>query len=166
MRVVCETLKRRAGNRSWSFRVRVVFPAPLGEERMRSRKGSTITPGSISGHAWENTTARLLLDVLDLLAHALDLGLQLDDRVRDHGVLALGADRVGLAGHLLEEEIEAPAHGVRAREERLEVRRVALETGQLLADVDAVGEERDLLLEAARVDVDVRRRRGAAPRAP
>ena len=37
-RVVCETEKRKSGNAARRRRVRVVFPAPLGDERMRRMK--------------------------------------------------------------------------------------------------------------------------------
>ena len=47
-----------------------------------------------------------LLDVLHLLAQALDARLELDHPVRDLRVVALRADRVGLAPHFLEQEVE------------------------------------------------------------
>src|SRR5258708_33896424 len=96
-RVVCETLKVRPRAAPRSLSLSVVFPAPLGDDRIRSRKSS--------------------LDILHLLAHPLDLRLHLDDGVRDRRVGALGADGVRLARHLLQEKIEAAADRFAAREE-------------------------------------------------
>ena len=58
-RVVWDTLKRRSGYFSWSIRVSVVLPAPLGELRIKRRKSCDIEGSS-------------LLHVLDLLAHLFD----------------------------------------------------------------------------------------------
>src|SRR5215510_7141470 len=98
-RVVWETLKRSSGKLARSFLVSVVFPAPLGDDKMRRTKPEScaITWGK----------ARTLLDVLHLLAHALDLGFHLDHGVGERGIGALGADRVCFAHHLLKQEIEA-----------------------------------------------------------
>ena len=50
-----------------------------------------------------------LLDVLDLLADLLNLGLEVDDHLCDVRVLALGADGVRLAVELLNEEVRLAA---------------------------------------------------------
>ena len=50
-----------------------------------------------------------LKHILRLLSHLFDGGLQRNHVRRDRAVLNLGADRVGLAGHLLEQEVEALA---------------------------------------------------------
>src|SRR2546430_11101293 len=63
-----------------------------------------------------------LLDVLHLLAHALDLRLHLDDGVRNDRVLRFRADGIRLPGHLLEEKIDAPPHRLGAAEDRKSTR--------------------------------------------
>ena len=51
-----------------------------------------------------------LLDVLDLFTNFFQLRLHLDDQPRRLGVGGLGADGVGLAIHLLTQEIELTTH--------------------------------------------------------
>ena len=48
-----------------------------------------------------------LQDILRLFPHLLDAGLQCNDVRRHRSVLHLGTDRVGLACHLLEQEVDA-----------------------------------------------------------
>ena len=148
LRVVCETLKRRAGKRSWSLRVRVVFPAPLGDERMRSRKGSTIAAARIIDL---DATRR------SELARACARSRPSARRPRARSPTSWLFEPMVLASRAISWSRKSRRRPTASEldEERLEVRRVALEARQLLADVDAVGEERDLLLEAPGVDLDV-----------
>src|SRR6478609_8018135 len=67
-RVVCETLKRRAGISLSNRAVSVVLPAPDGEDTINGRGPS--------------------LDILDLLTNPLELCLHLDDQMRDFRILA------------------------------------------------------------------------------
>ena len=85
--------------------------------------------------------ARSLLDVLDLLSQSFDMGLELDDKVRDVRVAALRSDGVRLAEELLGEEVELAAHGSSTVEERAELFEVTLETSDLLGDVEAIAKE-------------------------
>src|SRR5688572_24262834 len=86
LRVVCETLKRRFGTDASRRVVSVVFPAPDGDETM-----------SGSGPSF---------DILHLFANALELGLGLDDQMRNRGIRALRTSGVELASDLLQQEIE------------------------------------------------------------
>src|SRR5262245_46854798 len=81
LRVVWDTEKRSSGWLSVRMRVfRVVFPAPDGDDRMSKRKSS--------------------LDILHLLSHPLDFGLEFYHKVQDSQVLRLRSNRIYLAGHL------------------------------------------------------------------
>ena len=115
------------------------FRAPEGAESTRS------SPGPRS------------LDILHLLPHALDLRLGAHHDGGDLCALRLRADGVHLAVHLLHEEVELPAGGLAASEERARLGEVAAEPRHLLRDVGAVGEERDLLREAGGVEGDAAR---------
>src|SRR5437867_4630270 len=75
----------------------VVLPAPDGADTMNSKPAR---PEPVEG----------LFDILDLLAHLLELRLRRDDELRDPEAVGLGAHRVHLAVHLLQQEVElAPA---------------------------------------------------------
>ena len=52
----------------------------------------------------ENETLRVSFNVSNLLAHALEFVLQLDDRARDFKVVGLAADRVHLAADFLQQK--------------------------------------------------------------
>src|SRR5690606_32269294 len=95
------------------------------------------------------------LDVLDLLAHPLDLLLQPHRGLGDHRVVRFRADRVRLPVHLLDEEAEALADGLRAvpcerLPEELEVR---AEAHELLVHVPSLREIRDLARKPVLVDL-------------
>src|SRR5450432_2878850 len=98
------------------------------------------------------TARRALLDVLGLLAQALELRLALDDEAGDAGVLSLRPDGVELAPHLLDDEVELAPHGARRPHELTQVPEVRLEPNELLADVEPLGHERRLLSDAARLE--------------
>ena len=80
--VVCETLKARSETCAKSLLVKVVLPAPEGDD-------------TISGRG-------PLLDILHLFTHAFDFCLHFDDHVGEIGILALGADRVDLTSNFLQ----------------------------------------------------------------
>src|SRR5262245_57031884 len=105
-----------------SRRTMVVFPAPDGPETTRSVEGLG------------------LLNVLNLLAHLLDLDLDPDDRLRDLRVRRLRAHRVRLAEHLLHEEVElATDVARRLSQDDGELSGVAPEPRDLFGDVAPVG---------------------------
>src|SRR5262245_24122566 len=89
-----------SGVRSTSFSTTVVLPVPDGAETTKSR------PRCPCGAP--------LLDILDLLTHPLELRLHVHDDRRDLQPFRLRPDRVDLAVHLLQEEVELPAAGLRA----------------------------------------------------
>src|SRR6185503_16225170 len=68
----------------------VVFPAPDGAETMNSSP----------------RRAAPLLDILDLLAHLLELRLRGDDQLGYAKAVGLGTHRIHFAVHLLEQEVE------------------------------------------------------------
>src|SRR3954471_3044638 len=86
-------------------------------------------------------------DILHLLPHPFDFGLQLDDSVSNGGILRLCSDRIYLAGHLLQKEIEAPAVRPVGGEIREEMIGVDREAGELFGDVGTLEEDDELLLD-------------------
>jgi hypothetical protein len=89
---------------------------------------------------------------LHLLAHPLQLHLEIDDHVRGRNILRLRTDGIYLARHLLQKAIEAPARWFLARKEGHELFEVALQSGDLFGDVAAVREKTELLFEAGRIE--------------
>src|SRR5688572_2396195 len=75
------------------------------------------------------------LNVLDLLAHLLELGLGRGDELRDAQTIGLRTHGVYFAVHLLQQEIELPAAWLGGFRQRGPVRHVASEAGDFLADV-------------------------------
>ena len=100
-RVVAEIENTASGGVARNRCASVVLPAPDGAERTRSSPGPARS-----------------LDILHLLAHALDLGLEGDDHAGDLGALRLRAGRVHLAVHLLDEEVELASGGLARGEQR------------------------------------------------
>src|SRR5439155_9130367 len=83
------------------------------------------------------TIAPALLDVLYLLAQLLDRDLHVD---RDRGHLdrgRLGAERVGLAQQLLDDELEALADLAALFQQARDLVEVRAQAGQRFSDVDA-----------------------------
>src|SRR5262245_38434950 len=120
-----------SGVRSTSFSTTVVLPVPDGAETTKRRP------------RWPCGAA--LLNVLHLLAHPLELRLHVDDDRRDLEAFGLRPDRVDLAVHLLQQEVELPAARLRAVGEIGPVHEVGAEADQLLVDVRARHEADDLL---------------------
>src|SRR5260370_764983 len=79
----------RGSSRARAASIRVVFPAPEGPETMNN------VPSG-----WK------LLDILYLLADALDLGFQFYNEASDVRRARLRPHRVDLAQHLLRDEVE------------------------------------------------------------
>src|ERR1043166_10125186 len=89
-----------------------------------------------------------LLDILDLLADALDLGFQFYDEGSDRRGARLRAHRVDLAQHLLREEVELLAGGFAAVDGLLHLIDVMREPRQLLGDVAALDHDDRFLCNA------------------
>src|SRR5436309_5802659 len=93
------------------------------------------------------------LHVLDLLAELLELALRGKDEVGDREVARLGARRVELAVDLLHEEVDPLADGPLLAWCAVQRGEVALEPAELLGDVAAFGEHRDLVRDPVRVEL-------------
>ena len=78
----------------------------------------------------------------------------------DLDVVGLGADRVGLAVHLLQQEVELAARQLRPLDQRAELVEVRRQPHALLGAVEAVGHQRHFLRDAG--SGPSRRRRAAA----
>src|SRR3972149_5771794 len=92
-----------------------------------------------------------LLDVLDLLTETFQFTLDSNHRAGDLQVVGLGADGVGLAPHLLEEEFELPSDRAFPRHRLPDLAGVAAQPCQFLCDVAALGEQRQLGRQAGLV---------------
>src|SRR5687768_18427448 len=88
------------GSLSSSRRVSVVLPAPEGEEITRRRPRRSIGMGLAT-----------LFNVLHLLAHLINDGLEAQANAAQRFVLRLGAKRIGFAMKFLRQEIELAADG-------------------------------------------------------
>src|ERR1043166_1048699 len=93
-----------------------------------------------------------LFDVLQLFSDFLEFFLHGDNLVRDLRAAGLGTDRVHLAVHLLNKEIEAAPRAFFAVQGVSEKLCVASEPDAFLRHVKLVDEERDFEFEAPRVD--------------
>src|SRR6186713_2330462 len=98
-RVVCETLKRNSTIESRSRFVKVVLPAPEGDEIINGR-------GVILGN------------VLYLFAKTFDLAFHLDDQLGHFGVGRLGADRIYFTADFLKKKVESTTDLLRICQQR------------------------------------------------
>src|SRR2546426_2438415 len=96
--------------------------------------------------------AAVSFEVLYLFADLLDLGLDAQRLPADRQGLGLRGDGVRLPVHLLHDEIQRLAdRPFRGGEGRLGLLEIAPQPDQLLGDVDPPSPERDLLLQAPRL---------------
>ena len=89
--------------------------------------------------------SRRSLHVGDLLAHALELVLQLDHAAGDGQVVRLAPEGVRLAAHLLQDEFRLAADLPVRPQQRGQLLEMAAEARDLLGDVAAVGVKGDFL---------------------
>src|SRR6185436_19071771 len=93
------------------------------------------------------------LNVLHLLAHLVDDGLELEARPRRLGVDRFRAQRVGLPVELLSEEIEAPAGRLARADEIARSRNVRAQALELLLHVGARRQYGCLLVKTAFIEI-------------
>src|SRR5512133_620488 len=115
--------------------VRVVLPAPEGEDTM-NRRGE-------------------LFDILHLLAHPFRFRLQFDDQVRKCCVLALGAQGIRLPTYFLQEKIHASSRRLGGLDERTKLFEMALEASELLGHTRSGRHECYLLFQAPGFNDDI-----------
>src|SRR5512134_63542 len=113
---------RKLGTRCTSRSTRVVLPVPEGAETINSR------PPALSA-------VEGLFDILDLLAHSLELRLGVDDEFRDAEAIGLGADGVDLAVHLLQQKIQLAAARLVAIDQHGPVCQMCPEASHFFSDV-------------------------------
>src|SRR5262245_6532773 len=92
---------RRVGSAANSRRASVVLPAPAGDERINSMPRRPM-PGPLDTASSRPSS----LNVLDLLTHLIDDGLQLQAGPCRLRIAGFGAQRVRLAIELLRQKIE------------------------------------------------------------
>src|SRR5688572_12745779 len=120
--------------------ISVVFPAPDGPEMMNN------VPSG-----WK------LLDILYLLADALDLRFQFYDKGADGRGARLGAHGVDLADGLLRQEVELLSRRLFPADGLLDLVEVMREPRQLLGDVALLHHDYHFLGDPLRRDFDVGR---------
>src|SRR5208337_2771915 len=84
-------------------------------------------------------------DILDLFAKFFQLGFQDNDFTGNKTVVGLGTEGVDFAIDFLRQKIEGAPHWFPGFDAVVELLKVALETGQFLGDVGAVGKIKDFL---------------------
>src|SRR5205809_4975429 len=122
---------RKLGTICTSRSTSVVLPVPDGADTMNRRPRRLPSTGALAAGA--------LLNVLHLLAHLFELRLGRNDQFRDPEAVSLRADRVDLAIHLLQQEVELAAAGLVAVAQRVPVCDVCPEARDLFADVGSAG---------------------------
>src|SRR5947209_20153757 len=120
--------------------ISVVFPAPEGPDTMNK------VPSG-----WK------LLDILHLLAYALDFGLQFYNDASQRRRARLRAHGVDLAQHLLRKKIELLPAGLLTSDGLLDLIDVMRQPRQLLGDVAFLHHEDHFLRDAVVIDLDARR---------
>src|SRR5215472_1997412 len=103
-------------------------------------------------HPCSSSSSMALLRVLHLLAHLLDDHLHVDRGARGLEILRLRGERIRLAVELLHEEVEAPPGGLAAADYAAHLGNVAGEALELFVDVEALQQQRQLLLDALVID--------------
>src|SRR5450631_478442 len=139
-RVVTEIDKVRSSSLVCSsIRVKVVLPAPDGDERINikpRRPSGVFWPGAVLSLAkWLSSGMSFLLDVLDLLAELLDFDAQFETKRRQARVVRFGAQRIGLAGQFLGQEVEPAADRAARRQQIAGSGGVRRETVQFFPDI-------------------------------
>src|SRR5690606_20400353 len=95
--------------------------------------------------------SRLSLNVLHLLADLVDQHLQLDRGVAGARVDRLASERVGLPVELLQQEVQAPAHGLLLAEHAPDFVDVAGQAVELLVHVELLQRQHQFLLDPRRI---------------
>src|SRR5262245_8216180 len=142
-RVVADTDSAMFWSSSISLRAKVDLPAPLGLDSANMRPRRATFSFNIGG---------LLLDLVD---H----GLQVEADARELQVCGFGAQRIGLAGQLLAQEIEPASGRFRLRQQNTQFHRMRGEPIDLLLHVGLGRHDRGLLRHPRRIELDLRGQR-------
>src|SRR5438477_10579728 len=127
---------------------------PMGESWLRTRLISVVFPAPEGPDTMNKVPSGWkLLDILHLLAYALDFGLQFYNDASHGRGARLRADGVDLAQHLLREEVELLAGRLAPCDRLLDLIDVVRQPGQLLRDVAFRHREDHLLGDALRCAV-------------
>src|ERR1700730_18314487 len=133
-RVVTEIDSVRSSSLVWrSIRVKVVLPAPDGEERISIKPRPRAL--AVCAFAERSSSCKFLLDILDLLAVWLDLDPQFEAEPRQARVVRLAEKRIGLARKFLGKEVEPAAGRAALRQEFAGRAGVRGKTGQFFPDI-------------------------------
>src|ERR1700730_14614205 len=136
-----------------SIRVKVVLPAPDGEERISIKPRPRVL--AVCSFAERSSRCKFLLDILDLFAELLDLDAQFEAELRQARVVGLGAKRIGLARKFLGKEVE-PAAGRAGRRQKFTGRGgVRDKTVQFFPDIGLDRQHESLLVQTILVEIRV-----------
>src|ERR1700676_2777393 len=114
-RVVTEIDSVRSSSLVWrSIRVKVVLPAPDGEERISIKPRPRAL--AVCRFAERSSSCKFLLDILDLFAELLDLDAQFEAEPRQARIVRFGAQGIGFAGKFLGKEVESAARRAALRQ--------------------------------------------------
>src|SRR6478736_6521076 len=138
-RVVTETESVRLDSCSRSRRVSVVFPAPDGED------STSISPRR-EMVSFSRFAVIASLDVLDLLAELLHLGLEIEAYDGQGHVIRLGTKGVRLARKFLGQKVEPSADRTTLAHEFARRADMRMEPVDLLPDVRLRGDQDGLLV--------------------
>src|SRR5262245_6844446 len=95
------------------------------------------------------------LDILDLLAHLLELGFRGNHELGNAEAVRLGAHGIDFAIHLLQEKVELPAARFRTVSQRGPVCDVRAKSRDLLADVRTRGDADDFLRDGGLIRLEI-----------
>src|SRR5580700_9231976 len=153
-RVVTEIDSVRSSSLVWrSIRVKVVLPAPDGEERISIKPRPRAR--AVCSIAGRSSSRISLLDILDLFAELLDLDAQFEAEPRQARVVRLGAKRIGLTRKFLGKEVEPAAGRAALRQEFAGRGGVRGKTVQFFPDIGLGRQHESLLVQTILVEIRV-----------
>src|SRR6202023_1532392 len=153
-RVVTEIDSVRSSSLVWrSIRVKVVLPAPDGEERISIKPRPRAL--AVCSFAERSSRCKFLLDILDLFAELLDLDAQFEAEPRQARVVRLGAKHIGLARKFLGKEVEPAAGRAALRQEFAGRAGVRGKTVQFFPDIGLGRQHESLLVQTILVEIRV-----------
>src|SRR5580704_6695706 len=153
-RVVTEIDSVRSSSLVWrSIRVKVVLPAPDGEDRISIKPRPRAL--AVCSFAERSSSCKFLLDIMDLFAKLLDLDAQFEAGPRQARVVRLGAKRIGLARKFLGKEVEPAASRAALRQKLVGCGGVCSKTVQFFPDIGLGRQHESLLVQTILVEIRI-----------
>src|ERR1700730_12491518 len=153
-RVVTEIDNVRSSSLVWSsIRVKVVLPAPDGEERISIKQRPRAR--AVCSFGGRSSGCEFLLDILYLFAQLFDCDAQFEAEPRQTRVVRLGAKRIGLARKFLGKEVKPAAGRAALRQEFAASIGVRGKTVQFFPDIGLGRQHESLLVQTILVEIRV-----------